>query len=137
MSCINRVMVMGYLGQDPELENTNSGLPYTKLSIATTEKRKDSHGNTKEDTEWHNIVVFGKRAETTARYLKKGSKAFVEGKLKTSSWDDKSTGQKRYKTEIIATGVQFMGSQVTTSDGTVERRQSFGGTTSPTDDIPF
>jgi single-strand DNA-binding protein len=109
MSGMNKVIVLGRLGQDPELKHTPSGSAVCNLSIATSEKWKDkSSGKDMEKTEWHRIVVWGKMAELCGQYLSKGSQALVEGKLQTRSWDDKD-GNKRYTTEINATTVQFIG----------------------------
>ena len=110
MASLNKVQVIGHLGADPELRYTQSNVPVATLSVATTEKWKDRDGNPQEETEWHRIVVWNKQAENCAKYLSKGRPVYVEGKLKTRSWDDKQTGQKRYATEIVAQNVQFLGS---------------------------
>lgn len=99
---LNKVILIGRLGKDPELSYLASGVAVGKFSIATGERWKDDNGNIQERTEWHNIVTWRKLAEICGQYLKKGSKIYVEGRLQTSSWDDKNTGTKRYKTEIIA-----------------------------------
>jgi len=99
---LNKVLLIGHLGKDPELSYTASGVAVAKFSIATNERWKDQDGNTQERTEWHNIVAWRKLAEICGQYLKKGSKAYLEGRLQTRSWDDKNTGVKRYTTEIIA-----------------------------------
>lgn len=103
MASLNRVIVMGNLGQDPELRHTQGGTAVCNLSIATTERRGEE-----QITEWHSIVVWGKTAEACAKYLSKGRGALVEGRLQTRSWEDRD-GQKRYKTEIVAESVQFVG----------------------------
>ena len=99
---LNRVQLIGNLGKDPELSYTASGVAVAKFSIATGERWKDQEGNVQERTEWHNIVAWRKLAEICGQYLKKGSKAYIEGRLQTRSWDDKNTGVKRYTTEIVA-----------------------------------
>lgn len=99
---LNKVQLIGNLGKDPELSYTASGVAVAKFSIATGEKWKDQEGNVQERTEWHNIIAWRKLAEICGQYLKKGSKAYIEGRLQTRSWDDKNTGVKRYTTEIIA-----------------------------------
>lgn len=109
MSFVNKVTVMGNLGQDPDLKHTNSGTAVATMSVATNEKWKDKAGQDQERTEWHRVQVWGKTAENCAKYLKKGSKVYVEGKLQTRSWDDKE-GVKRYTTEIVAQTVQFLSS---------------------------
>jgi single-strand DNA-binding protein len=99
---VNKVILIGNLGKDPEVKYTQSGMPVAKFSIATNERFKDKDGQWQDRTEWHNIVAFQRLAEIVGEYLKKGGKCFIEGSLRTSSWDDKETGQKKYKTEIIA-----------------------------------
>jgi single-strand DNA-binding protein len=99
---LNKVLLIGHLGKDPEVSYTASGVAVAKFSIATNERWKDQDGNTQERTEWHNIVAWRKLAEICGQYLKKGSKVYLEGRLQTRSWDDKNTGVKRYTTEIIA-----------------------------------
>ena len=99
---LNKAILIGNLGKDPELSYTASGVAVAKFSIATNERWKDQEGNVQERTEWHNIVAWRKLAEICGQYLKKGSKVYLEGKLQTRSWDDKNTGVKRYTTEIVA-----------------------------------
>jgi single-strand DNA-binding protein len=99
---LNKVLLIGHLGKDPEVSYTASGVAVAKFSIATNERWKDQEGNTQERTEWHNIVAWRKLAEICGQYLKKGSKVYLEGRLQTRSWDDKNTGVKRYTTEIIS-----------------------------------
>jgi single-strand DNA-binding protein len=99
---VNKVILIGNLGKDPEVKYTAGGMPVAKFSLATNERFKDKEGNWQDRTEWHNIVAFQRLAEIVGEYLKKGGKCFIEGSLRTSSWDDKETGQKKYKTEIIA-----------------------------------
>lgn len=106
---VNKVIILGRLGQDPELKYTPSGAAVCNFSVATSETWNDKNsGQKQEKTEWHRIVVWGKLAELCNQYLSKGRQAFVEGKLQTRSWEDKD-GQKRYTTEISATTVQFIG----------------------------
>jgi single-strand DNA-binding protein len=102
---INKVMVYGNLTADPELKALPSGLNVTNMTIATNRVWSDQDGKKNEEVQFHNIVVFGKQAENVAKYLTKGSGAFVEGRLQTRSWE--KDGQKHYRTEIIAEGVQF------------------------------
>lgn len=107
---LNKVMILGNLGADPELAYTQGGSAVCTLSIATSEKWvKD--GETKEQTEWHRVKVFGKQAESCGKYLSKGSKALVEGKITYRSWEDKNTGEKKYGTDIVAERVRFIGGQ--------------------------
>jgi len=105
---VNKVILIGNLGKDPELRFTPNGQPVANFSMATTEKWNDKAGDKHERTEWHSIVVWGKLAETCNQYLKKGRPCYIEGRIATRNWDD-TEGVKRYKTEIIATTVQFLG----------------------------
>ena len=106
---INKVILIGNLGKDPEVKYTQGGVPVAKFSIATNERFKDKEGNWQDRTEWHNIVAFQKLAEIIGQYLKKGGKCYIEGSLRTGSWDDKETGKKMYKTEIIANDLVLLG----------------------------
>ncbi len=106
---VNKVILIGNLGRDPELRYTPSGQPVATFSLATTERWNDRNGQRQDRTEWHNIVAWGKLGELVNQYLKKGRSAYVEGRISTRSWDDKD-GNKRYKTEIIANQIQFLGS---------------------------
>lgn len=108
---VNKVIILGRLGQDPELKYTPSGAAVCNFSLATSESWNDkATGQKQERTEWHRVVVWGKLAELCNQYLSKGRQAFVEGKLQTRSWEDKD-GNKRYTTEIAASTVQFIGGQ--------------------------
>ena len=106
---INKVILIGRLGQDPELKYTPAGQAVTTFSLATSEMWNDKNGQRQERTEWHRIVVWGKTAENCSKYLGKGRQIFVEGRLQTRSWEKE--GQKHYTTEIIANTVQFLGSK--------------------------
>ncbi len=110
---VNKVIILGRLGQDPELKYTPGGMAVCNFTVATSESWADKAGQKQERTEWHRIVVWGKLAELCNQYLTKGRQAFIEGSLQTRSWDDKS-GQKRYTTEINAKTVQFIGGQAST-----------------------
>ena len=114
MTVLNKVMLIGNLGRDPEIKMTPSGQKVATFSIATTERYTDRNGQKQEKTEWHNIVAWRKLAEIIERYVKKGSSIYIEGKLTTRSWDDPQSGQKRYKTEIVANQMQMLGGR---SDG--------------------
>jgi single-strand DNA-binding protein len=102
MKSVNKVILIGNLGKDPEVKYTQAGMPVAKFTLATNDRFKDKEGNWQDRTEWHNITAFQRLAEIVGEYLKKGGKCYIEGSLRTSSWDDKETGQKKYKTEIIA-----------------------------------
>lgn len=105
---VNKVILLGRLGQDPELKYTPGGSAVCNFSLATTESWTDKSGQKQEKTEWHRVVVWGKLAELCNQYLAKGRQAFLEGRLQTRSWDDKD-GNKKYTTEILASTVQFIG----------------------------
>ncbi len=106
---VNKVILVGNLGKDPEVRFTPNGQAKASFSVATTEKWKDQQGQLQERTEWHNIVVWGKQAETCGQYLSKGRQVFIEGRIQTRSYDDKE-GNKKYITEIVAQNVRFLGS---------------------------
>lgn len=104
---LNKVMIIGNLGSDPELKTVGDS-QVANFSVATSETYKDGSGNSQEKTEWHRIVAWGKQAELAGRFLSKGRKVFLEGSLQTRSWDDKTSGQKRYMTEIKAYKITFL-----------------------------
>jgi single-strand DNA-binding protein len=107
---VNKVILIGTLGKDPELKYTPQGTAVTKFSMATNENFKDKQsGEWKERTDWHNIVCWARTAEVAAEYLKKGGKVYIEGRLTTRSWDDKETGQKKYMTEVVANDLVLLG----------------------------
>ena len=112
---LNKVMIIGRLGADPEVKTLSSGNSLTTFSLATSENWKDKEGQKQEKTEWHRIVVWGKLAEICGKYLAKGREAYIEGKLQTRSWEDQQ-GQKRYTTEVVASNVQFIGGQSSQSN---------------------
>ena len=105
---VNKVILVGHLGADPDMRYTPSGQGVCELRLATSESWNDKNGQRQERTEWHRIVVWGKRAEVCSKYLSKGRQVFVEGRIQTRNYDDKD-GNKRYITEIIANDVQFLG----------------------------
>ena len=111
-SGINKVILLGNLGQDPEVRYTAGGVPIANISIATSNSWKDKNsGELVEQTEWHRIVFFNRLAEIVEQYLKKGSKVYVEGQLRTNSWEDKNTGEKKFRTEIVAREMQMLSSR--------------------------
>jgi len=132
---INKVMLYGNLTRDPEVRSMPNGNQVTNFSIATNRVYKDRDGNNQEQTEFHNVVVFGRQAETVAQYLKKGSSAYVEGRLQTRSWDDKESGKKQYRTEVVADRVQF-GPRGGSSGGNYEGNSS-GQQQAPATDESF
>ncbi|MCE5360905.1 single-stranded DNA-binding protein [Candidatus Igneacidithiobacillus taiwanensis] len=108
MAGVNKVILLGHLGRDPEMRYQPSGAAIANLNLATSETFKDRDGNRQERTEWHRVVLFGRTAEVAGEYLKKGSMAYVEGRLQTRKWTDKE-GQERYTTEIVGDRLQLVG----------------------------
>jgi len=106
---LNKALIIGNLTRDPELKAIPSGIKVCSFSVATNRVWKDKNGARQEAADYHNVVVFGRQAETVAQYMKKGSQVMVEGRMQTRSWDDAGTGTKKYRTEIIADRVQFGG----------------------------
>ncbi|MBU0611856.1 single-stranded DNA-binding protein [Patescibacteria group bacterium] len=104
---LNKAIVIGNLTRDPELRSLPSGIKVCSFSIATNRVWKDKNGARQEAADYHNVVVFGRQAETVSQYMRKGNSILVEGRMQTRSWDDKESGQKKYRTEIIADRVQF------------------------------
>jgi single-strand DNA-binding protein len=125
---LNKVMLIGNLGKDPEVKYTPSGTPVAKLTLATNERFKDKDGQWADRTEWHNIVLWQRLAEIAGEYLKKGSKVYIEGRLQTRSWDDKQTNQKRYMTEVVANDLLLLGGRGEGGDfGGSSRSAAAGG----------
>ena len=108
MASVNKAILIGNLGKDPELRYTPSGQAVASFPLATTDRYKDKEGNWQEKTDWHNIVVWGRQGETAKEYLRKGRSAYVEGRIQTRSYDDRD-GNKKWITEIVASRVQFLG----------------------------
>lgn len=108
MAGVNKVIIVGNLGKDPELRHTPQGMAVASFSVATSESWNSKDGQKQSRTEWHRIVAWGKLGELCSKYLAKGRQAYIEGRMQTRNWEDKE-GQKRYTTEIIATTVQFLG----------------------------
>ena len=104
---LNKAILIGNLTRDPEIRSLPSGIKVCSFSLATNRVWKDKNGARQESTDYHNVVVFGRQAETVAQYMKKGSSILVEGRIQTRSWDDKTTGEKKYRTEIVADRTQF------------------------------
>ena len=106
---INKVILLGRLGKDPEVKYTPSGTPVAKFTIATNDRYKDKDGQWHDRTEWHNVTAWARTAEIAGEYLKKGGQVYIEGSLRTHSWDDKTTGQKKYMTEIVVNDLVLLG----------------------------
>src|SRR5208283_5053764 len=106
---VNKVILVGNLGKDPEMKFTQGGMPVAKFTLATNERQKDKDGQWQDRTEWHNLVAFQRTAEIVGEYLKKGRQVYIEGSLRTGSWEDKETGKKMYKTEILVNDLVLLG----------------------------
>lgn len=140
MASVNKVILVGNLGRDPEVRYTQSGTPVANFTLATTDRWSDQSGERQERTEWHRIVVWGKQAEIAGEYLRKGKQIFVEGSLQTREWTDRD-GNKRYTTEVKAMNFQMLGRR---GEGEPAGRRestavadSGGGGGFEDDDIPF
>ena len=135
---VNKVILIGNLGKDPEVRFTPNGRALAKFPVATSERWTDQDGNRQERTEWHNVVVWGKQAETCGQYLAKGRQVFVEGSIRTRQYDDKD-GNKRYITEIVARDVRFLGGARAAPDAgtSVPPGEDVGPPGPGEDDIPF
>jgi single-strand DNA-binding protein len=140
MSGINKVILVGRLGADPEIRYTQQGTAVTNFNIATSENWTDKQGQKQERTEWHRSVVWGKLAELCSQYLQKGRQVYIEGRLQTRQWDDKD-GNKRYTTEVIAQTVQFLDrgekSAMPSNDDVAPMPQMAPPAVSADEDIPF
>ncbi|SVA05228.1 uncharacterized protein METZ01_LOCUS58082 [marine metagenome] len=129
---INRVILVGYLGGDPESRYTPSGTAVANFNVATNESRKNSDGDFEDHTEWHRCVLFGKPAEIATQYLKKGQMVYVEGRLRTRSWEDKE-GNKRNTTEVHGDMFTMLGRRSSSNDSTPVNKESV----SEEEDLPF
>jgi len=149
---VNKVFLLGNVGKDPEIRSTAGGMTVASFSLATADRAKDAQGNWADKTEWHNLVCFQRTAEVVRDYVKKGSQIFVEGKIQTRSWDDKASGEKKYKTEILVNELTLLGGKGGGSEGgggyskpaaaSYDQRQpattpDFGDSGITDDDIPF
>jgi single-strand DNA-binding protein len=106
---VNKVLLLGNVGKDPEIRSTAGGMTVASFSLATADRAKDAQGNWTDKTEWHNLVCFQRTAEVVRDYVKKGTQLFIEGKIQTRSWDDKTSGEKKYKTEILVNELTLLG----------------------------
>lgn len=129
---VNKVILLGNVGKDPEIRSTPSGTMVANLTLATSDRFQDAQGNWQDRTEWHNLVAFKRTAEIIRDYVKKGSKLYVEGKIQTRSWDDKDSGAKRYRTEILVNDISLLSGRDEGSAGGYNR----GGGSSAYDQRP-
>jgi len=148
---VNKVFLLGNVGKDPEIRSTQGGMTIASFTLATADRQKDAQGNWADKTEWHNLVAFQRTAEIVRDYVKKGTQIFVEGKIQTRSWDDKESGQKKYRTEILVNELSLLGRPAGESGGGSSRSSSTAsyGSSAPAaapdyadqgitdDDIPF
>jgi single-strand DNA-binding protein len=150
---VNKVILLGNVGKDPEMRSTGGGTLVANFTLATSDRQKDAQGNWQDRTEWHNLVAFTRLAEIVRDYVKKGSKLYVEGKIQTRSWDDKETGAKRYRTEIVVNDLSLLSgrdeggsggySKSSSSSSIYDQRPASGGddyaqqAEISDDDIPF
>jgi single-strand DNA-binding protein len=139
---INKVILIGHVGKDPEIKYTPGGAALAKFSLATNERFKDKSGEWQERTEWHNIVAWQRVAEIIGEYVKKGAKLFIEGRLQTSSWEDRKSGETKYRVEIVAREILLLDGKETdrneNRDHADEPRESQPVSGEITDeDIPF
>jgi single-strand DNA-binding protein len=151
---VNKVLLLGNVGKDPEIRSTAGGMTVASFSLATADRQKDAQGNWADKTEWHNLVCFQRTAEVVRDYVKKGTQIFVEGKIQTRSWDDKTSGEKKYKTEILVNELTLLGGGAGRGEGAASggysksNTSSYGGSAPATqpdyadtgitdDDIPF
>jgi single-strand DNA-binding protein len=140
---INKVILVGNVGKDPEVKYTPNGIPLAKFSLATNERFKDKSGEWQDRTEWHNVLAWQRLAEIVGEFVQKGSKLYIEGKLQSSSWEDRNSGEKRYRMEIVARDIILLGSPERTSEADRDipegERESVHAGTGETDDsdIPF
>ena len=138
---VNKVILVGNVGQDPEVKYTASGLPVAKVSLATKERFKERNEQWEDRTEWHSIVAWQRLAEIVGEYVRKGSKLYVEGKLQSSTWEDRQTGEKKYRTDVVAREILLLSSR---ENGHQDRQAKAGEESTPDsasapvdDDIPF
>ena len=150
---VNKVILLGNVGKDPEIRSTGGGTMVASFTLATSDRYQDAQGNWQDKTEWHNLKAFKRTAEIVRDYVKKGAKLYIEGKITTNSWDDKESGQKRYRTEIIVNDLSLLsgrddsggsgGYSRGSNTGSFDQRQPAGpdefaqSTEISDDDIPF
>ncbi len=127
---VNKVILLGNVGKDPEIRSTPGGAMVANLTLATSDRQKDAQGNWQDRTEWHNLVAFNRTAEIIRDYVKKGSKLYVEGKIQTRSWEDKDTHAKRYRTEIIINDLSLLSGRDEGSGGYTKSSSTSSSTAS-------
>lgn len=137
---VNKVILIGNLGRDPELRSLPSGKPVATFSVATSRRGRDREGNRRDDTEWHNVVCFDRLAEIAGQYLVKGKMVFIEGRIQTRSWEDRE-GKKQYRTEIVCENLQMLGGRggdgSRSGGATAASPEDADSTLPEDDDLPF
>jgi len=135
---VNKVFLLGNVGKEPEIRATAAGTIVANFTLATADRQKDAQGNWTDKTEWHNLIAFGRTAEIVRDYVKKGAQLFIEGKIQNRSWDDKQTGEKKYRTEIIINELSLLGgAERSTTAKAQSTRSDYADTGITDDDIPF
>jgi single-strand DNA-binding protein len=139
---VNKVILVGNVGKDPEVKYTPNGVAQAKFSLATNERFKDKSGAWQERTEWHNLVAWQRLAEIVGEHVSKGAKLYIEGKLQTSNWEDRKSGEKKYRVEIVAQDIVLLGSREADCGGDRGHRDEesgaiHAGNEEVSDDIPF
>jgi single-strand DNA-binding protein len=138
---VNKVILVGNVGQDPEVKYTPSGVPVARLSLGTNERFKGKNDQWQDRTEWHSIVAWQRLAEIVGEYVRKGTKLYIEGKLQTASWQDRQSGEKKYRTEIVARDIILLGSRANGENGAAETSNEKSGpepvSSVVDEDIPF
>ncbi|KAA6460948.1 single-stranded DNA-binding protein [Acidobacteria bacterium AB60] len=124
---VNKVILLGNVGKDPEIRSTGAGSMVANFTLATSDRYQDQQGNWQDRTEWHNLVAFKRTAEIVRDYVKKGTKLYIEGKIQTRSWDDKESGQKKYRTEIIVNDLSLLSGREDGGSGSGGYSRSSGG----------
>lgn len=140
---VNKVILVGNVGKDPEVKYAASGVALAKFSLATNERFKDKSGEWQDRTEWHNVLAWQRLAEIVGEYVHKGDKVYIEGRMQTSSWEDRNSGDRKYRTEIVARDIVLLGSRGTDAnsdqDSQEDEREAVhaGGGEITDEDIPF
>ena len=125
---VNKVILLGNVGKDPEIKSTGGGTMVANFTLATSDRQKDAQGNYQDRTEWHNLVAFSRTAEIVRDYVSKGSKLYVEGKIQTRSWDDKNSGERKYRTEIIVFDISLLSGRGDDQGGNSNSHSKSNGT---------
>lgn len=120
---VNKAILLGHVGKDPEIRSTNGGTIVASFSLATADRQKDGQGNWQDRTEWHNLVAFNRTAEIIRDYVRKGSQLLIEGKIQTRTWDDRESGQKKHRTEILIFDLTLLGGRPEDESRSAKRRR--------------